>query len=294
MRHFILDTNIIIQNPAILAKGNEQVRFVIPESVILELASFEHSRESSGQILDLVQNALQHGAYQLSVPPSEVFKSPQLERIPPYRLSAADLAIAKSVDYYQRQLYPKDKFPETIDDTFFVTDDKPLAHYIEFLGVKTIGSRELEAKLRNSTITNQDINRKASFITLLQRRELIIGIVVGILVSLVANLIVANLYTILTSINVWGTIALIPLAGIALFWFRSKNRLAYGIAEVLFGLFTGLRVFIPNFNYSQLDTTGFVQIAGGLYIMVRGMDNIGKRLIGTRFETTWKRFFGES
>lgn len=294
MRHFILDTNIIIRNPAILAKGNEQVRFVIPEPVILELARFKYSRESGERLLDLVENALQHGAYRLSAPPNEILTSPTPENTPRYRLSDADFTIAKSAEYYQKQIYPKDLFPETINNTFFVTDDKFLAQYVKFLGVKTIGSRELETELRNSAITNQDIKRKASFITSLQHKELKIGIILGILVSVIANLIVTNFYAIFTSINIWGTIVLIPSAGILLYWFRSKNRLAYGIAEFFFGLITGLRIFVPNFDYSQLNTTGFIQIAGSLYIMVRGMDNIGKSIIGTRFEVIWKRYFSES
>ena len=45
MLHFILDTNIIIRYPAILAKGSEQIRFVITEAVILELMSFRQSNE---------------------------------------------------------------------------------------------------------------------------------------------------------------------------------------------------------------------------------------------------------
>ena len=70
-------------------------------------------------------------------------------------------------------------------------------------------------------------------------------------------------------------------------------RLTYGVAEVLFGLMSGVLIFIPNFNYAILDTAHIIQIAGSLYIIVRGLDNVGKGLIGTRFEFSWKKQFGE-
>lgn len=292
MRHFILDTNIILRYPDILAKGNEQIRFVIPESVILELASYEHPRESGNQVLALVKNALEHGVYRLASPPNEVLTSSRLEDIKTPRLSETDIAIAKSTEYYQRQLFPKDLFPSV--DIFLATDDKRLAQYAESLDIKSIDSNSLRDILINLSVTNQEIQRNASSIISLQRKELIIGTFLGILVSLIGNLIVANFNVILEAINVWGTIVLLPVAGISLYWFRSRNRLAYGIAELLFGFFTSLRVFIPSFTYSQLDTAGIIQIAAGLYITVRGMDNLGKGLIGTRFGVTWKRLFHES
>jgi len=288
MRHFILETSIILRNPAILSKGNEQIRFVIPEPVIDELASLEPTRESASQVLNLVKNAIEHGAYRLNLPSNELLSPSWLGEIKKPRLSLADYAIVLLAEYYQKQLFPKES-----DSIFLATDDKQLALYAESLGIKTIDSNALKDALINSSVTNQEIKREASSVTFLQRKELILGLFFGILVSLITNLIATNFNAIVKVINIWGTIVMFPMAGIFLFWFRSRNRLAYGIAEVLFGLITGLRVFIPNFNYLQLDTPSLLQIAGGLYIIVRGMDNLGKGLIGTRFEINWKRWFRE-
>lgn len=288
MRHFILDTNIIIRDPAILAKGNGLIRFVIPESVLLELASYEQSRESGSRILELVRNALNHGAFQLGIPSNEALALSQLESVTTPRLSIGDFTIAKSVEYYQKQLFPSES-----ENIFFVTDHIRLAQYVKSLGVNTIDSSALKDSLADSSSINQDVQRKATSVIFLQRKELIIGLVSGVIVSVLSNFVAANINALGNTINIWGTIALIPIVGVSLYWFRSRNRLAYGIAEVLFGLMTGLRVFIPNFDYSQLDSTGLIQVAGSLYIMVRGLDNIGKGVVGTRFEVTWKRLFRE-
>lgn len=289
MQHFILDTNIILRNPAILAKGSEKIRFVIPEPVIFELASFELTRESGNKVLKLVRNAFAHGTIRLAPPPSKAFESSRFEDMRMPHLSGADFTIAISAEYYQKKLFPKES-----NSIFLATDDRPLANYAESLGIKTITSNALRDALINSPVTNQGIKRKALSVILLQRKELIFNVFFGILAGLITNLLAANIKAVFNKINIWGTILLIPVAGIFLYWLRSRYRLVYGIAEVLFGLFSSLRVFIPSFNYSQVDTTGLIQIAGGLYIMVRGMDNIGKGLKGTRLEDRWKRWFLES
>jgi nucleoside recognition membrane protein YjiH len=77
-----------------------------------------------------------------------------------------------------------------------------LAQYVKSLGVKTIDSHGLETELKNSAVTIQDIKRKASFVTSLQRKELTFGVILGILVSLITNLIFANFYAILTSTEI--------------------------------------------------------------------------------------------
>ena len=58
-------------------------------------------------------------------------------------------------------------------------------------------------------------------------------------------------------------------------------------------MLTATRIFSPSFNYAQIDVNAGLQILGGLYIMVRGMDNIGNALKGTRFYPLWTKLFGE-
>ena len=76
-------------------------------------------------------------------------------------------------------------------------------------------------------------------------------------------------------------------------WFRSRYRLYYGIVEFFAGFFTALNVFRPtNFDYSKLEIFALFQILGGLYIMVRGLDNVAQGVRGTDTEPTWKKIFG--
>ena len=54
-----------------------------------------------------------------------------------------------------------------------------------------------------------------------------------------------------------------------------------------------VRVFYPSFNYGNLQIVDFLQIVGGLYIMVRGLDNIGVGSKGTKIERFWEKLSGE-
>lgn len=79
-----------------------------------------------------------------------------------------------------------------------------------------------------------------------------------------------------------GDIILIPLIitlGFILFLFREKYRLSYGIVELILGctsIIIGVLSFVPveNKNFIELN----VKIFGGLYIMVRGQENILKSI----------------
>ena len=96
------------------------------------------------------------------------------------------------------------------------------------------------------------------------------------------------------AIPVWGTFLILLISGIVLYWIRSRFRMIYGIAEYVVGLATAINVFLPlHFDYSQLKPLAMLQILGGAYIMVRGLDNFGISIKGKWLESYWERIFGK-
>lgn len=81
------------------------------------------------------------------------------------------------------------------------------------------------------------------------------------------------------------------MLGIGLYWYRERFRLSYGIFEFIVGVIMTYYIFFPNFDYSKLGPVEAIQILGGLYVMVRGLDNVGKGTEGTRIEQLWKKLF---
>ena len=65
------------------------------------------------------------------------------------------------------------------------------------------------------------------------------------------------------------------LYAIGLFLFRERFRAGYGIIEILVGLLSIFNGFNrDDFNISQIEI--YLKLGGGLYIIVRGLDNITK------------------
>jgi hypothetical protein len=83
---------------------------------------------------------------------------------------------------------------------------------------------------------------------------------------------------VLRPLPAWGTMVILPALGVLLFWFRARFRLVYGLTEFGVGAVTAIRVFWPAFNYATVQVVGVLQMLGGIYIMVRGCENVGKGL----------------
>jgi len=93
-----------------------------------------------------------------------------------------------------------------------------------------------------------------------------------------------------------ATLRLIPtclaaaIGGPLLFMLRSRFHLAYGLIEVTVGyIAAAYAIFSPS--KSDNTTLTILQLLGGLYIIVRGMDNIEKATDKSAFNARWTRFF---
>lgn len=293
MRHFVLDTSIIIRDPSALAKSSDQTRIVVPQAVILELARISSSNKSIRPTLKLLQDAFNHGVYRLDLPDSYALSSAATQIPGSLRFNASDFIILKSVETYAKHLID----PSDSKNVFFVTEDKDLFQQAEALGINVIDYSGFKAALQSVSVSDDSINRRGHAVLRGRKRAELIwfasGIGSGVLASIIASLATVRFRSIVATINIWGTIVLLPLLGVFLFWWRSRYRLSYGIGECAFGLITTLGVFIPQFDYTRLTALSVVQVLAGLYVIVRGMDNIGVGLEGTRFERPWTRVFGE-
>ena len=81
------------------------------------------------------------------------------------------------------------------------------------------------------------------------------------------------------------------IVAMALFWIRGSRPVWYGVLEVFIGT-TAIFYAI----YSQPDgfpenlTSKLLALASGIYIIVRGLDNIDKG-VPERYKFTWKKLF---
>lgn len=275
---YIIDTSVLLQNPQILSRAANR-KIIIPKAVMEELS---HRGKGSkwADITELVKSSISNGVI-ISVEPDNI-KNDFIESDKnAQRLSGADIAIARIAISYAE---------EGINAPCVVTNDKDLSYFLSIRNIKSITGSEFIIESKGDSL-NKDIEDKAVKVVLSQRRYLIISFAFGVFVSFIGNLIYANINLLVSTITVCGTIIGFPILGLALFWYRENFRLSYGIFEYAVGVIMIYYIFFPTFNYSNLEVIDGIQILGALYVMVRGLDNIGKGLIGTRFEALWKKIF---
>lgn len=274
----ILDTSAMLARPEILAHvGNE--RLLIPEAVVHELTRARSGR-ASRDIGALVAQATTRGA---KVVKSTAPLSGKLLAASQARgLAGADLEIVQVAIEYVQRLGPL--------AVLVVTEDQPLQRFLAERDIKSLTAAEF---LREPSTNEPDaeLQRSAKSLSSSQTRFAIISALVGLASSIVGSFLFANLDRLIGTFSAWGTAVGLPLLGVALYWYRQRFRLSYGIFEFLIGATMAYYVLFPNFSYSMLSMVQGIQILGGLYVMVRGLDNIGKGVEGTRSEVIWRKLF---
>jgi hypothetical protein len=96
------------------------------------------------------------------------------------------------------------------------------------------------------------------------------------------------------AISIFLTIA----AGLVFYWLRCQRRFLYGLCEIFVAFGIMYMTFVPQTNYflmsgpssSQYLLTKGAGILGGIYIFVRGMDNMDKDL-PPKWRRIWDTMF---
>ena len=134
-----------------------------------------------------------------------------------------------------------------------------------------------------------------------RKQYLVLGsqIVPGNLFALVAYYILdyaigktAHFFGIAEQYSIYATLLVsvisIILVGVGLFWIRGHYPLLYGTSEVAVGVLATINALA---RFKEVDSNTVIQIIGGIYIVVRGLDNIGRGVIGTSVEAQWRWLF---
>lgn len=84
-----------------------------------------------------------------------------------------------------------------------------------------------------------------------------------------------------------ATFFAVGLLGVGLYMFRCRWRTYYGSLEIFFGMFIATNFIFPL----QSELWSYIQMIGGTYIVVRGLDNLGKGTVGKN--KIWRKLFPE-
>lgn len=314
MEYIILDTNVITRYPKILAIRNPELKLIIPIEVLMELSN---NSKGLGKIftdrLDLIEMARKENLVEIwhSNP------SPTVEAITftssgsPVENFIVRIADSLKEDHQIVRVATLDKevisvmqknqievlSPENIEhllSSFQIPASKikgRLVAAVKHILLDIYGSySNYLPKAWTQKLIAEFENLEAQ-VLLFEEKELgriLRQALFSILVLILGFIAYNNFQHIVNTIQVWGTIVAIIVIGLALFVFREKLRLSYGIVELAVGVISILTLFqSSHFNYAEIDfNMDFnIKLLGGLYIMVRGQDNILKALKGTKVGT---------
>lgn len=281
--NIILDTSVIQVDPQLLAQ-NVPGKFLVPDTVIGEL--FKRRKSISSENLhNLISKAV--AANRLEI--VSTVSNPELQSlmgivIPP-NLDGAD------IDIYRLALLSAQR--EGPENVVVITRDLFLRKALGAQGIKSFVPTEWRQK--NAEASRNEVIEKAAVGYLSNvRKILVVGVGYTAIALGIALPIFYNLSLLIAITPVVVIFLLIPLFGISLYALRQWQRFGYGLFEFIVGAIVCYSVIFPDFKLDSpqvSNLTQILQIAGGLYVIVRGLDNIGKATENTQYEALWKRFF---
>jgi hypothetical protein len=282
MTTILLDSNIIIRYPKFVGINMPHTRFAITVNTLMELYSAVRSTDSLFN--EIIDEALEIGTLMLIESEYNINDFPALKK---YSLSEGDYSLFTAAKEYI----------EEGDNVKIATLDREVIQAASEIQIEVLSSEERDAMLDyfdhdnfNSAIKFDIRNYEQK-----QYKNFALKLIIGTLVAGGGEIIYENLSIIISTINIWGTISLTVFTGLLLFIFREKQRLSYGVFELVVGIIAIMALFKPlGYNYSNIEfNLDFnIKLLGGLYIMVRGLDNMVKAVKNTKIGLILKTKFG--
>lgn len=256
---YILDSRAIVQRPEILAHAVAG-DLLIPEAVVLDIRGRE-ARGLRSDLGDLLDRAIEAGA-----------------------------VVAPSTDGGAAELAVRLAEEGGAGTVRVVTTDHRLVRLLASKGVASIGSNQLLAELSTAS-ADAGIEQAARRIVSAQHRYLAASVAVAIAATGIAILVERNHQLIFHTAPDWIVPIALLLAGLLFFWWRERDHLSYGLFEVMIGLLISSQSIVTLPAPYELSTAKSIQLMGGLYVMVRGFDNVDRSIEDTRLGGWWKRLF---
>jgi rRNA maturation endonuclease Nob1 len=237
---YILDTSAILQAPEILSRATSQ-KLLIPKAVFDELIA--RGRDQLRSLVgSLINQALDAGVEIVDSPvkiKDELLASDRNAQ----RLTGADFDIARIAISIAEQ--------DGKSAVAIITLDKALMTFLASRGISSLRPAEFLSQVAASK-ADPKIQSSAESVTRSQRRYMFYSAIAGAVISVLGNVLYSHSAFLISTASIWGTLIMLPVLGIGLFWYRQRFRLSYGIFEFIVGLMMSAYIFFPDFNYVQL------------------------------------------
>lgn len=200
------------------------------------------------------------------------------ERLEDFKISTAQIEELKSLEAVADDLLSTN----TSATVTFAVEDNYLYKRLPRGQYQRKRPSVLEKELTRTAQPNTDLLIQAERFIQARRNAILGEMLLGLLLVVVGFLILLAYNNGLSPLI--ALVFVVGLGGQLLYEIRQKFRLAYGVAEIGAGI-AGAAYFL--FAGASATTPGTLAVLTGLYVVVRGLDNVYKSIKGTWKEATW-------
>ncbi|TAL33149.1 MAG: hypothetical protein EPN93_14030 [Spirochaetes bacterium] len=275
MKKFILDTNIIINDPALLKQWSPKCQVYLPSFVLREVNNFAKKNKQNAVVAEelhkLIEDDLARGFIRFAYIDPKQFKRPTPGLFRENRITTNDYLLAQFT--YEFSLMKEGK------DVTMVTDDVALYNYAKSIGLRALNLREYHSEMaRYKSVSLAQAGERAAYGARWILRAM--GpLAAGALLAVCAGFFINYFGLINTILGAGAMVALLAVLSIFLLGIRARWRLSYALLQVFLGLFVlyqGLGTALDLSAPSLLIT-----LLAGIFLLMTGLDNLGKRARGT-------------
>jgi rRNA-processing protein FCF1 len=270
MSRYVLDASVLFGHPEILGRISSRDEVLITAAAVRAVERV--ARSGPDTVANLLRDAIDRGVVRAVTDSDESMPSRAEPRFI-WDLLEEESAIRVAQRY----------------DAAVVTDDRLLQHRARRNDIPVLSAEQWlheRGSTARSDLSDQ-ADATAQKLRWQRRRDLLFGLVGNVLLYLALH----YFAEIVSTIRIWGTVLAVPLLALFFYWLRQNQRMAYAAIEVVFGVVAAIYILPSGFDYSTIGVNTIIQVAGFVYVIVRGLDNLGVALETTRFARIWHAIF---
>jgi hypothetical protein len=278
-----LDTSAVTSTPSVIALRPAGVELRVPDVVVNQLSSPSGSNQPSPYSEVLSQGLTAGNLTVAATPAIPLHGRPgtYVARLNSRERAIITIATHRALEHHDEHVVIASSSPEI-----------RAAAKLAPGNIEVVSPEELQAKLSATGESEPTVQAAVSRARGADTRRLVIAATAGALIVSAGQAAYFYRAAIAGAIKPLGVAFVIVISAAVLYVCRQRFRLMYGVAEFLFGFTVCLAVALPNSWSIGSNWNSAASVISGIYVMVRGLDNIGIGLDGSRMNTLWTRVFG--
>ncbi len=284
MKKFILDTNIVINDPTLLDRWTPTCRVYLPSFILRELNNFGKRSKANLEIAEAlhrrIENTTSKGFINFAYIDAKKLKRPSADMMRRNRITTNDYLLATYAYEFSKTREGK--------NIYLVTDDVALYNYAKSLHMNAMNLKEFVQELSTHRMVSLDSEGASEDIRRYKPGYIIVPCLTGILLSAAAFFLLRNAGYLASNLTGAGMAGLLGVIALVLFQVRQKMRIAFALLELFAGAYLP---FLFGAGAEPLPGGVLIPALIALFLLTRGLVDFSAGVKGTYLERYWSILF---